>query len=158
MPTSFKIVLVGLLLIIVGLFWGIRDLRLKMSGRSAVAMITGASNSSRGSVKIFYVFSDEKGGDCNGEFVAGSGWVPPADGRLPVVYLPGQPSTVRPVDAVGYTGVFVFLFGIAVTAGGFWYFNRESVVEAHAQTMKDIEDARDPVKNMKRVLRLPRNL
>jgi hypothetical protein len=158
MPTSFKIILIGLLLIVVGLFWGIRDLRLKMSGRSTTATITGAAAASRGSVKVFYVFSDETGADCNGECVKGSDWVPPAEGKLPVIYLPGQPSTVRPADAVGYTGFLVFLLGIAVTAGGFWYFNRESVVEAHAQTMRDIEDARDPTKNIKRALRLPRNL
>jgi hypothetical protein len=158
MPTSFKIILTGGLLILIGLYLGIGDLRLKMSGRRISAQITEVSPTNNGRLQVYYVFIDETSSERNGNCLRDGNWVPPEDLKLPVVYLPGRPETVRAADDIGLNGLWVLLAGAGVTALGFWYFNRESVVEAHAQTAQDIEDASDPTRRIKKALRIPRDL
>lgn len=138
MPTSFKIIFAGLILTVVGFFAGIQDLRLNWSGRRSTATISEVlQNRDNHRLRIDYSFSDEEGLDRSGSFNAGPDWKPPADMKIPIVYLSGKPESVRTVGELGYKGVYLFLLGIAITVAGFVYFNRESVTQAHRDIAAD---------------------
>lgn len=145
MPNSFKIILIGLLMGFVGLFWAGSDIHMKVSGKKTKAMVTDISKDGR---QAFYTFTDDKGTDATGSFGVSSGWQPSPDGTVEVVYLPGKPETVRLAGGFGYTGVLVLFAGIAITVMGFVVFNQESIVDAHRQTQQDIDDHNDPVKRL----------
>ncbi len=152
MPSSFKALFFGLAMVLIGFFWGIHDVRMKMSGRKVTAAITDASEYSDGRVKVGYAFSDENGLDHSGVFTVDKSWHPPLDMKVQVVHLPGKPESVKLVSECGYTGVYIFIGGLVVTFLGYLAFNKESVVDAHRQTQEDLDDASDPEKRLKRAL------
>lgn len=156
MPASFKIIGIGLLLLLIGFFWGIQDIRMKWSGRKTMATITDATESSNGIVRVNYMFSDDAGLDHEGFYTADHGWRPPLDMKVLVVHLPGKPESVRLASDLGIMGIWIFLSGAGLTALGFYVFNRETVNQAHAQMRADDEDSSDPIKKLKRATRLIR--
>src|SRR5690242_18901864 len=137
MPLSFKLFGVGLLLFVVGLFMSQRSLRLKFWGKTAQGTIADAweSHGSRGgsSIVVQYFFPNEKGEQIRGGQSVSSDWIPPPDLKVMVVYLPNDPSINQFASTSGTTGYLVFFAGIGVMAVAVWYFNRESVLEAHAE-------------------------
>jgi hypothetical protein len=146
MPLSFKLFGFGLLLFVVGFFMSQRSLRLKFWGKTVPAVMVDAwerSGNRGGSTLIIqYSFPNEKGEQVRGGQPVSTDWRPPVDGKMMVVYLPSDPSISQFAETSGTTGYLVFFAGIGVMALAVWYFNRESVVEAHAETEATLDRAR----------------
>jgi hypothetical protein len=149
MPTSFKLVGIGLLLTLIGFFMVQRDVRLRIWGKTTQAEVMSAwareneSTHQRTSISLDYRFTDDKGNQ-----VLSGATVPPdftaPGGRVDIVYLPGSSDVNRLATQSSSLAYFVFLAGIALTAAGAWYFNRESVLEAQRQSSADIEKWKQP--------------
>jgi len=137
MPTSFKFILTGILLVVIGWFWGADDLRLMISGRKTTATITDVSDSNNGRQIVNFAFSDESGSNRNGSCVRESGWVPPADLKLPLLYFHDHPETARVAADIGFTGLWISLLGIALIAGGCWYYKRAPKVKPQQGQLSD---------------------
>jgi hypothetical protein len=150
MPTSFKLIGIGLLLSLIGLFMVQQDVRLRLWGKKVMADVmetyeaTGRGGR-KGGWNMVYRYTDEKGKDYRGGCAFPRGYNP-ADLRIEVVYLPSNPEVHRLASASAFFSYLFLLVGVALTAGGVWYFNRETVVEAHNQTAEDIEKWKEPPK------------
>ena len=155
MPSSFKALFLGLAMMFIGFFWGIQDVRLKMSGCKVTATITDATEYSN-RIQVGYMFSDENGLDHSGVYNAGKDWHPPLDMKVQVIHMPGKPESVKLVSEAGFTGVYIFLAGLAVTVIGYFAFNKESVVDAHRQTQEDQDEGTNPEDQLKRAMGLRR--
>jgi hypothetical protein len=129
----------------VGFFWGIQDLRMKWSGRKSTATVTQVfQNSKTLKLDVQYRYSDEQGSEHAGSFGADANWKPPTDMKVSIIYLPGNPDSSRLASASSITGIVLFLVGLSITVFGFWYFNNESVNQAHADIARD--NARGPLR------------
>jgi hypothetical protein len=135
MPTSFKLVGVGLLLAFVGFFMSQKQLRLKFWGRNANANVTKVyeTQGRRGKrgVRVEFNFVDESGKSHNAGEDVSIDYRPPGDGTVPIVYLSSDPTVYQLAYKSGTFAYLIFIGGIGLIAGGVWYFNRETVVEAH---------------------------
>jgi hypothetical protein len=146
MPLSFKLFGIGLIVFIVGIFLSQQSLRLKFWGKTAEANMGDVweSKGRRGgsSLVVQYTFQNEKGEQIKGGQKVSSDWVPPPDRKISIVYLPSDPSINQFADTSGVMGYLLFFAGIGVMTVAVWYFNRESVVEAHAETAATLDRAR----------------
>ena len=147
MPLSFKLMGAGIVLTLVGFFMSLSSLRLAIWGKPAKAEIVHAiERTKRRSdrvthVAVSYRFRDDKGEDVLGGVNMPPGYVPPADAQLDVVYVSGASKTNRLASKSGWTGYLCLLGGLALSGIGFWYFNVETVNEAHAETARTMEGA-----------------
>jgi hypothetical protein len=148
MPLSFKMVGLGLLLLLIGIFLAQKELRLRVWGQKAQATITGVNEvRSRRNTRLeaSYVFPDAQGKKCKGAIFVPDGWTPSGDGTLEILYVPGSPEVNRPAANSESLGFWILALGLGLTVFGGWYFlKKETVVEAHAETMRTIEEARKP--------------
>jgi hypothetical protein len=148
MPLSFKIVGVGLLLMLFGFFSSLTSLRLSFFGKKTKADLMEAwakfdknSDEMVSNIELKYRFFDEKGEQFYGGTRVAKNYVPPADGKVDIVYISGSPKNNRLASASGWSGYMIFLAGIVVSAIGVVYFNNESVKDAHAETAATMERA-----------------
>ena len=146
MPLSFKLVGVGLLLILAGAWSGQRHLRLLIWGKRAEGSLTDAwehSGLRRGgwSVQLEYEFKDDRGEWVTGWDTVSTSWRAPEDLKVKVVFLPGKSDINQLAEKSGWASYLAFLLGVALTLLGGWYFFRESVADAHRETERTIERA-----------------
>ena len=147
MPYSVKLIGIGFLFSIFGLFFVQRDLRLLFGGRTVEAEVMDDYTASSDSLSmrrnmvggirqrdpklgIQYRFKDDKG-----EMVIGGGKLPldyvgttPSNGTVPdapkfltvkVVYLPGRSDLNKLVDEPSSRQYWMLYFGLALMAAGF---------------------------------------
>ncbi|HYF51937.1 MAG TPA: hypothetical protein VEJ63_21190, partial [Planctomycetota bacterium] len=147
MPLSFKLFGAGLLLFFVGIFVAQKHMRLAIWGKTVEARMGETWESSGGrrgskSLIVQYLFFDEGGKPVRGGDSVSTDWQPPADEKLQIVYLPSDPSVNKLASNSGLNGYIMLVVSIGLMAAGAWYFNRESVVEAHAETEATMERMR----------------
>jgi hypothetical protein len=161
MPLSFKLVGLGLLVLLVGTFMMQKELRLRLWGKKIEAAISNECDivtRRGGSVhEVSYAFYDEKSNSQGrGAFYTDNGWTTPQSGNLEVLYVPGSPDVNRLARVSSNAGFLVFGIGLLVTAFGiFVFFKVETIQDAHAETARTIEEAQNPLdpKGLRRVLR-----
>ncbi|MCW8131727.1 MAG: hypothetical protein KIS92_15380 [Planctomycetota bacterium] len=135
MPAFLKILGLGLLLSLVGIFLVQRDLRLRMWGVPADALIEGAwqKEGMLGGKEISsveYTFRDRKDEQFHGAFKPAKGWVPEST-TVKIVYLASDPRINR-LASDGAVGSYVLLVvGLLLSALGVKMFFSESVVASH---------------------------
>jgi hypothetical protein len=142
MPTSFKMVGLGLLLTLIGIVMVQKDIRLRIWGKKADATIMGAwerTGRRSSSVQLDILFIDDAGNSVKGTCGLPSGITPEEGRTLPIVYLSGDSSVYRLATESSGFSYLIFLGGLGLTAFGAWYFTKESVNEAHQQTSEDVE-------------------
>ncbi len=144
MPTSFKLVGFGLLVLLAGIYMAQKDLRFMLWGKKTTADVEqvfdthgGRLQTKRGQ-EVLYGFTDDQGKYVKGSDKVSKDWESPESGKLEIVYIAGSSDNNRLASKSGWTGFLVFFVGAALVAGGVWYFNRESVVEAHAETARSM--------------------
>lgn len=140
MPNSVKLIGIGFLLSIFGLFFVQRDLRLHFGGRTVEAEVMEDHETRSRSLRslrpgetklsVTYRFTDDKG-----EMVLGGGKLPlnyigstPSNGTVPdapkflmvkVVYLPGRSDLNKMVDEPSSRQYWMLYIGLALMAAGF---------------------------------------
>jgi hypothetical protein len=148
MPMSFKIIGVGLILILVGFFSSLTSLRLSFFGKKTKADLMEAwakfdknSDEMVSNIELKYRFIDDKGEQIYGGTRVPKDYRPPEDGKVEVVYISGSSKNNRLASASSWSGYLIFIAGIVVTVIGVVYFNNESVNEAHAETAATMDRA-----------------
>lgn len=142
MPNSFKIMLVGGVMLLIGLFMCFNDLRMKMSAKQATALITKVDQYSQSrDFEVEYLWTDSESLEHSGHFRAPSSWTPPPEMKLPIYYLAGRPETAQTTNSFRLSGLLLLLGGAALAVMGVVYFNSESVVQAHKDIADDEERA-----------------
>jgi hypothetical protein len=182
MPTSFKILGIGLLLSLVSFMYVQQDLRLRIWGKTVVADVMDDYESTSRRTKrvtslgIDYRFVDEKGDtvrggahvplDYKGEKMAPVGDDAAFAGiprvlAVKVIYLPGKPEINRLATASTFWPYLFFFGGLAILAIGILIFKNETVVEAHKETAESLESQEVDLGNIAKktarsLLRMPR--
>jgi hypothetical protein len=146
MPTSFKIMGIGLLLFVVGLFMLQKEFRLMIWGKKAEAQIadawvsSGIGRRSSSKVEVEYLFSDDKNQSVKGYFYIHDSADVPTNDKVTVLYLPGKPEINRPVNQSSWAPYLFFIGGIGLFIYGLWYMMKsETVLEAHRETEATLE-------------------
>jgi len=137
MPVFLKSLGIGLLIVIISLFMVQKDLRLRIWGVETEATVSDAWMASSGkfgtrkNLKVEYVFRDPQDQRVTGEFSPGNDWLPPADLKVKVTYLPYKPGVNRLSSQSGTGGYILLLFGLGLSGYGVYRFFTESVVASH---------------------------
>lgn len=147
MPTSFKLVGFGIVVMLLGIATAQKDFRLSMWGKKVKGQIIDGGawvDKSTGkiqSLEMQYRFTDDKGKEVRGASKMSASYRVPEDLGVEIIYLSGNSEINQLSGRSSSSGYWMFFAGIGLIAGGVWYFNRESVAEAHAETARTLERA-----------------
>ncbi|MBE7464893.1 MAG: hypothetical protein HS116_15565 [Planctomycetes bacterium] len=137
MPTFLKAFGIGGLMVVLGIFWVQRDMRLRIWGQETDALLTGdweSTGARRGGKhrKISYTFTpDPSQPRVQGGATVPDEWVPPGT-TVKVEYLPSDPKVNRMVGQGGVTGYLLILAGLGISGVGVYLVMNESVKDSHA--------------------------
>ncbi len=137
MPVFLKAFGIGFLLFIIGLVMVQKDLRLRIWGITAEAVITeawdssGMSRRSTPNVGLLFRFPDAQGVDVIGEAHVAVDWKRPEDNKVKIIYLPGDPKIHKLAEASSLGSYVLFLLGIVLMGMGVFLFFNQSVVDSH---------------------------